>query len=88
MFGEVWSGYWNENTPVAIKTFRPGAMSKTDFLQEAQIMKNLHHEHLVQLYAICSADEPIYIITELMKHGSLLDYMRKGYYIYDTKYTE
>ena len=21
MFGEVWSGYWNENTPVAIKTF-------------------------------------------------------------------
>eukprot|EP00800_Vazella_pourtalesii_P004971 TRINITY_DN1573_c0_g1_i1.p1 TRINITY_DN1573_c0_g1~~TRINITY_DN1573_c0_g1_i1.p1 ORF type:complete len:511 (+),score=111.66 TRINITY_DN1573_c0_g1_i1:36-1568(+) len=78
MFGEVWSGYWNENTPVAIKTFRPGAMSKTDFLQEAQIMKNLQHEHLVQLYAICSADEPIYIVTELMKHGSLLDYMRKG----------
>ena len=78
MFGEVWSGYWNENTPVAIKTFRPGAMSKTDFLLEAQIMKNLQHEHLVQLYAICSADEPIYIVTELMKHGSLLDYMRKG----------
>ena len=78
MFGEVWSGYWNNNTPVAIKTFRQGAMSKSDFLQEAQIMKNLHHEHLVQLYAICSDSEPIYIVTELMKHGSLLDFLRKG----------
>lgn len=27
---------------------------------------------------MCTETEPIYIITELMKHGSLLDYLVKG----------
>lgn len=39
-------------------------------------MKKLRHPKLVQLYAVCSTKEPIYIITEFMKNGSLLDYMR------------
>ena len=26
-------------------------------------------------YAVCTDGEPIYIVTELMKHGSLLDYL-------------
>ena len=29
-----------------------------------------------QLYAVCTNEEPIYIVTELMKHGSLLDYLK------------
>lgn len=39
-------------------------------------MKKLIHPKLVQLYAICSKEEPIYIVTELMPKGSLLDYLR------------
>ena len=39
-------------------------------------MKKLYHPNLVQVYTICSAEEPIYIITELMKHGSLLEYLQ------------
>ena len=31
---------------------------------------------MVQLYGVCTKEEPIYIITELMKHGSLLTYLR------------
>ena len=27
---------------------------------------------------MCTETEPIYIVTELMKHGSLLDYLVKG----------
>ena len=77
-FGEVWQGMWNDTTPVAVKTLKPGTMSPTDFLAEAQIMKKLQHEKLVQLYAVCTQEEPIYIVTELMKHGSLLDYLQKG----------
>lgn len=54
-------------------------MDPKDFLAEAQIMKNLRHLKLVQLFAVCTLEEPIYIITELMKNGSLLDYlMGKG----------
>ncbi|XP_034104629.2 uncharacterized protein LOC117568256 isoform X1 [Drosophila albomicans] len=75
-FGDVWEGLWNNTTPVAIKTLKSGTMDPKDFLAEAQIMKKLRHTKLIQLYAVCTVEEPIYIITELMKHGSLLEYLQ------------
>ncbi|NXC49500.1 FRK kinase, partial [Penelope pileata] len=75
-FGEVWEGLWNNTTPVAIKTLKPGSMDPKDFLREAQIMKNLRHPKLIQLYAVCTLEDPIYIITELMKYGSLIEYLQ------------
>lgn len=53
-----------------------GTMDPKDFLTEAQIMKKLRHPKLIQLYAVCTLEEPIYIITELMKNGSLLEYLQ------------
>jgi len=53
-----------------------GTMDPKDFLAEAQIMKKLRHPKLIQLYAVCTQDEPIYIVTELMRHGSLLEYLQ------------
>ena len=53
-----------------------GTMDPKDFLREAQIMKTLRHPKLIQLYAVCSLQEPIYIITELMRNGSLLEYLQ------------
>jgi fyn-related kinase len=50
-------------------------MDPKDFLAEAQIMKKLRHPKLIQLYAVCTLEEPIFIITELMKNGSLLEYL-------------
>ena len=75
-FGEVWEGLWNNRTPVAIKTLKTGTMPVDEFLQEAAIMIRLRHPKLIQLYAVCTKEDPIYIVTELMKHGSLLDYLR------------
>ena len=54
-------------------------MDAKDFLAEAQIMKKLRHPKLLQLYAVCTQDEPIYIVTELMRHGSLLEYLQGVY---------
>ena len=54
----------------------PGTMDPKDFLAEAQIMKKLRHLKLIQLYAVCTQDEPIYIVTELMRNGSLLEYLQ------------
>lgn len=51
-------------------------MDPKDFLAEAQIMKKLRHQKLIQLYAVCTQDEPIFIITELMRHGSLLEFLQ------------
>ena len=75
-FSEVWEGLWNNTTSVAVKTLKPGTMSASEFLQEAGLMKKLRHQKLIQLYAVCTREEPIYIVTELMKHGSLLEYLR------------
>ncbi|XP_065176206.1 tyrosine-protein kinase SRK2-like [Sycon ciliatum] len=77
-FGEVWAGLWNKTTKVAVKTLKAGTMSPEAFLEEAQIMKTLRHEKLVQLYAVCSQQEPLYIVTELMSNGSLLDYLKNS----------
>lgn len=62
------AGMWNGSTKVAVKTLKPGTMSPKAFLAEAQIMKMLRHDKLVQLYAVVS-EEPIYIVTEFMCHG-------------------
>ena len=53
-------------------------MEVNDFIREAQVMKKLTHPNLLQLYAVCTLEEPIYIVTELMKHGSLLEFLRRG----------
>ncbi|KAM4695228.1 tyrosine-protein kinase FRK [Discoglossus pictus] len=75
-FGEVWEGLWNNTTSVAIKTLKPGSMKPQDFLREAHLMKNLSHPKLIKLYAVCTLEEPVYIITELMRHGSLQTYLQ------------
>jgi fyn-related kinase len=76
-FAQVWGGVWNGTTSVAVKTLKTGSsMTESDFLQEATLMKEFRHPNVLQLYGICSMEKPVYIITELMKHGSLLEYLR------------
>ena len=75
-FSEVWEGTWNNNTLVAVKKLKIGTASTDTFLKEVELLKQLSHPKIIQLYAICTKEEPIYIITELMKHGSLLEYLR------------
>jgi tyrosine-protein kinase Src len=72
------AGKWCGTTDVAIKTLKEGTMSTEAFLTEATIMKKLKHKNLVKLYAVCSQEEPIYIVTELVTKGSLLNYLREG----------
>jgi fyn-related kinase len=75
-FGDVWQAEFIENRmKVAIKTLKEG-MNSTDFRAEAELMRNLYHSKLIQLYALCTKEEPIYIVTELMVNGSLLDYLQ------------
>lgn len=75
-FGQVYEGLWNGTTPVAIKTLKEGSMDPKDFLAEAQVMKELRHNNLIKLYAVCTQQEPILIVTELMQNGCLLDYLQ------------
>ncbi|XP_023259815.1 tyrosine-protein kinase Lyn-like [Seriola lalandi dorsalis] len=75
-FGEVWMGYYQNTTKVAVKTLKPGTMTVEAFLEEANVMKTLQHDRLVRLYAVITKTQPIYIITEFMANGSLLDFLK------------
>lgn len=75
-FGDVWIAEFTvTKMKVAIKTLKEG-MNPNDFKAEAELMRDLCHPKLIQLYALCTTEEPIFIITELMINGSLLDYLQ------------
>uniref|UniRef100_A0A1A8L551 non-specific protein-tyrosine kinase n=2 Tax=Nothobranchius pienaari TaxID=704102 RepID=A0A1A8L551_9TELE len=75
-FGEVWEAIWTkENRKVAIKTLKQEDTKQDEFVKEVQALKSLHHPKLIQLLAMCSRGEPVYIVTELMTKGSLKSYL-------------
>ncbi|KAH8237801.1 hypothetical protein KR032_001616, partial [Drosophila birchii] len=76
-FGVVRRGKWRGSIDTAVKMMKEGTMSEDDFIEEAKVMTKLQHPNLVQLYGVCSKHRPIYIVTEYMKHGSLLNYLRR-----------
>ncbi|XP_003741153.1 tyrosine-protein kinase Btk29A [Galendromus occidentalis] len=76
-FGVVRRGRWRQTKDVAVKMMKEGTMSEDDFIEEAKVMTKLQHPNLVQLFGVCSKQRPILIVTEYMKNGSLLNYLRK-----------
>jgi len=79
-FATVYKGLWKNSVPVAVKMLRKSegaGMSKEEFIEEANVMKELRHPKLVQLFAVCTMEEPFYIITELMSNGSLYNFLQK-----------
>ena len=45
------------------------------FLEEAHIMKQLEHKNIVRLLGVCTKDEPICVVMELMVYGDLKSYL-------------
>ncbi|XP_076992915.1 tyrosine-protein kinase Tec isoform X2 [Tamandua tetradactyla] len=77
LFGVVRLGKWRAQYKVAIKAIREGAMCEEDFIEEAKVMMKLTHPKLVQLYGVCTQQTPIYIVTEFMERGCLLNFLRQ-----------
>ncbi|XP_065838243.1 tyrosine-protein kinase BTK-like [Oscarella lobularis] len=77
-FGRVVQAKYKGNTDVAVKMMREGSMLEEDFIEEAKTMKNFQHPNLVQLYGVCIKGGPLFIVTELMCNGCLLNYVRKN----------
>lgn len=85
-FGEVYEGFVRNvletelETRVAIKTLRKGAteQEKGEFLQEAQLMSNFKHKHILSLIGVCFDTDTLYIIMELMQGGDLLSFLRQS----------
>ncbi|XP_066240510.1 protein-tyrosine kinase 6 isoform X1 [Saccopteryx leptura] len=76
-FGEVFEGLWKNQVRVAVKVIaRDDLLHQHTFQAEIQAMKRLRHKHILALYAVASVGDPVYIITELMAKGSLLELLR------------
>ncbi|XP_077984094.1 tyrosine kinase receptor Cad96Ca-like [Glandiceps talaboti] len=69
------------STEVAVKTLHANSSKedKRNFLRELLLMKSFStgHPNVVSLLGCCTESEPILIIVELAKHGSLQNYLRK-----------
>lgn len=61
---------------VAVKIQRPDAVKMAAFLDEAQILKTLDHPNILKLLAVCSAKEPVFLVTEFLVNGRLSLYLR------------
>ncbi|MBZ3882623.1 Cytoplasmic tyrosine-protein kinase BMX [Sciurus carolinensis] len=75
-FGVVQLGKWKGQYDVAVKMIKEGSMSEDEFFQEAQTMMKLNHPKLVKFYGVCSKKYPIYIVTEYITNGCLLNYLK------------
>ncbi|XP_061826292.1 tyrosine-protein kinase CSK-like [Nerophis lumbriciformis] len=74
-FGEVKVADYN-GTKVAVKCIKNDATARA-FISEASVMMKLHHDNLVKLHGvIAEEDGSLFIITEYMTKGTLVDYLR------------
>ena len=46
------------------------------FFQEVSVMKSIKHPNLIPLVGVCTRQIPLYIITEFMEKGSLLNFIQ------------
>ncbi|KER27396.1 hypothetical protein T265_13813, partial [Opisthorchis viverrini] len=74
-FGDVYKGVYRkyahaEPIPVAVKTCKleTSLEDRQQFLEEASILREFSHPHIVRLYGICSED-PIWVIMEYAPFG-------------------
>ncbi|XP_060030207.1 tyrosine-protein kinase CSK isoform X2 [Erinaceus europaeus] len=74
-FGDVMLGDYHGNK-VAVKCIKNDATAQA-FLAEASVMTQLRHRNLVQLLGVILEEKSgLFIVTEFMAKGSLVDYLR------------
>ncbi|KXJ25084.1 focal adhesion kinase 1 isoform X2 [Exaiptasia diaphana] len=78
-FGDVHRGTYqtaaDTSVAVAIKTCK-SPESREKFLEEAYIMKQFDHPHIIKLIGVCM-DENFFIVMELATYGEMRSYLQK-----------
>ncbi|XP_071953746.1 focal adhesion kinase 1-like isoform X3 [Antedon mediterranea] len=80
-FGDVNKGIYHdkngEEIPVAVKTCKTESFGEK-FLEEAYIMQQFDHPHIVKLIGICTDFQPNMIVMELAPLGQLRTYLQQN----------
>ena len=77
-FGEVLRGIWR-GIDVAVK-FLKGSMTDSpesikQFLDECDILKNLHHPNILLYMGACTKGPQYFVVTEFCDNGNLFEYL-------------
>ncbi|XP_066583156.1 tyrosine-protein kinase CSK isoform X1 [Prorops nasuta] len=74
-FGDVLLGVYRGER-VAVKMLKDNSEAAQRFLAEASLMTSLIHDNLVKLLGLVFNNKHMYLVTEYMSKGSLVDYLR------------
>ncbi|KAM4866859.1 sperm motility kinase Z-like [Thomomys bottae] len=66
------------DTEVAVKILRKGEFNRHQIKNELDIVKAVHHPHVISLYQVMEKDEHVYLVMELAAKGDLLGWIRKS----------
>jgi len=85
-FGDVMLASYRGDK-VAVKILKDSSQAAQKFLAEASVMTSLRHPNLVQLLGLVFNDQHqhLYLVTEFMSKGSLVDYLRSRGRLHVTK---
>uniref|UniRef100_A0A914Y423 Protein kinase domain-containing protein n=1 Tax=Panagrolaimus superbus TaxID=310955 RepID=A0A914Y423_9BILA len=71
----------NDVIEVAVKSAKTATLTKEgakEMMREARMMRHYLHPNVVQIYGVALDDDPIMIVMELVRGGSLHHYLKKN----------